>query len=375
MTTVGMIPDPDVVNDWEKYGNPVIKFIANEIRNNSWQIEPINREMVWKKPWLLKSKKIDLLHIHWPFTIYYIGNERRIWKFIPKNLRFFLLKVRLYLWQSYIKRLKIPVVWEIHDLTSHHLYGDSASKGIDYFLYKTIFDLANGIIIHEDSCLPLILDHFKTEYKVYTTACLGDFSRVYGNRISREEALSNLGFPHTNYNKIFGCIGTARKNRNPKEVVDAFLKTSKEDDLLLIGGKEVLKYIENPENPKVKIYDGFLPGSLLRDIVCASDYIVNNGKEYLTSAVIRTAISYHKPVIAYPFGSNIDMALGALIPISSHDEGITSAFQTVYSHTPADYQNLCLNAKKRDDERTWEQTGQKIVSLYEKIVKTSHGSK
>ena len=96
-------------------------------------------------------------------------------------------------WSKIIKQFSFKVVWQIHDVVSHHAHHTKAFQA-DLYLHRSFYKLADGVIIHERSCLPPI-NAAIGEGKKFEIAHLGDYTEVYGKKIFRLEARKNLGVP------------------------------------------------------------------------------------------------------------------------------------------------------------------------------------
>lgn len=358
--------------------------MAKHIQDSSWEVLGLDREHALN-PHELKAAGVSVLHIHWPIYLYKI--PQRAPRVLDRWLRIArrvgaesigIAPVRL--WQTYIGlRMKssvsnwsnalaqsgIKLVWEIHDLCTHRLIGDPIAHRFDYWLHRTIFNTASGIIIHEESSKGPVEESYG-KLDVYSVAPLGDYKQIHGEQISKEEARLRLGLKDRC--TIFAYIGTARKNRNPSKTIEGFREIARVNDHLIIAGSGMRNYIQAPSDDAITVIDGLIENGKLRDIICAADYIVNDAKQYLTSAVIRAAISYAIPVIAYPFGTAIDMAQGALIPIDDAKDGIAGALKVASSIDNTSYANMREYAAIRNQERTWDRMAQACVDLYVRVT-------
>jgi glycosyltransferase involved in cell wall biosynthesis len=127
------------------------------------------------------------------------------------------------------------------------------------------------------------------------------------------------------------------------------------------------QYADQSRDPRIVTYTGLLSNEKIRDVICASDFIVNDAQKYMTSAIIRTALSYHTPVIVNPYGAAEDMARGAAIFIQEDDDPVDDAIREALTMDTEEYMSLVRSAKERNAERTWDQTGNNLVRFYEKI--------
>lgn len=363
---VGMFPDPYDGSDWHRQGNPILAFLAESITETGWEVIPIQLREI-RNPQQLRLLKVDVLHLHWPASIFPEGNHtiRRFLHLLPRKLLARLRVSRIDAWTELTENSGTPIVWQIHDLISHHLVGMGALSLADELLHKRVYQLSEAIIIHELSCGQAVWELHGSQ-KPFAVAPLGDYSRVYGPRLGKEEARSNLDI--SGRGRILSYIGTVRRNRNPADVVGAFLKVRGPGDLLIIAGGGVARAIGTDVDPHVLVYNGFVPREVIRDIFCASDYVINHARKYLTSAVIRTAMSYAVPVIAYPYGSALDMCRDAAVFVGQQDHALEDAITAALGMDDNRYRAMVQAAIRRNSERKWKRAGAACAKLYEQVV-------
>lgn len=123
------------------------------------------------------------------------------------------------------------------------------------------------------------------------------------NKISKDQALSNLNLPSKKYILFIGLI---RKYKGVETLIKAFYYASKEnEDLKLIIAGEFYdditiynKLIKRKDiEDKVIIDDNFLESSKIRDYICVSDLIVQPYKKASQSGITPVAYFYDKPLV------------------------------------------------------------------------------
>lgn len=123
------------------------------------------------------------------------------------------------------------------------------------------------------------------------------------NKISKDQALSNLNLPSKKYILFIGLI---RKYKGVETLIKAFYYVSKEnEDLNLIIAGEFYdditiynKLIKRKDiEDKVIIDDNFLESSKIRDYICVSDLIVQPYKKASQSGITPVAYFYDKPLV------------------------------------------------------------------------------
>jgi len=381
---VGIFPDPYDMNPWNVQNNPILRIWAESIEKNGWNVIGLSLYDILH-PGTLRLKNINILHIHWtdgivshfgkmmgvgPFAEIPLNILKKpIFRYFWSNIYDFLLLHRLSpqvkKWLGEMCTVNIPIVLQIHDLTSHHNSANPTLSYYDIMIKKRLYELSEGIATQEESSITYIFEYYNHK-KPYVITSLGDYSAFHGSLKKKDEARISLNIK--NKRQILSYIGTARPNRNPVNVINSFLTNSSDDDLLIIAGQRMNKYLKIGTNPRVHIISKVIPNSLFRDIICASDFVINDAKEYLTSGILRTAMSYHVPVIAYPYGAAIDMVKGAAIYIDDSDDGINDAIKKALEIDNIMYREMVNQAIIRNNERQWEDTGVIITRLYNDIV-------
>ena len=362
MIRIGMCPDPFLKTAWSTQANPHIYWLAEEIKKDGGEIIPISAKQV-RNPDKLGDLHLDVLHLHWPAAAFnYYVRRWQVQKILPKKLVEVWARIQLSGWEKAMQKAGIPMVWEVHDLLSHHAVGYNYVP--DVLLHQAFFRQSAGLILHGDHCYPPIREFFNGD-KPYTSAVLGSFRPLYGPPISREEARSKLGIQCRG--RIFSYLGSARPLRTPVKAAQAFIANAGEDDLLIIAGKNLDRYISEDLDNRIKVFHGMLPSDLFHQILCASDFVINDAPRYLTSAIIRVAMSYGRPVIAYPFGSAPDMAEGAAIWLDDSPDTLVRAIQMARAMDVAAWQKMSDAALKHENELTWESAGRACIALYEQV--------
>lgn len=377
--TVAVFPNPYLKDEWSTVMHPLLSTWAGSLKQAGWNVIGLNADDLYNSE-LVKNIGPDAIIIHWSesLTTFFINRlpsgrilTSRLSRIIPQSIRksiankiTYSVKNMIDEWSNQISYLNIKLFYQIHELISHSFTEPGLAECDDY-LKKVLFKLSSAFLTQEESSVPLIKNFYSTD-KPYAITYLGDYTKFHGDIISKTAAREKLSI-NQNY-KIISYIGTARKNRNPAEVVKCFQKVAKENDFLLVAGLGVGKHV-HIRSDNIKIYDELLPNELLRNIFCASDYVINDAFDYMTSAVVRTAISYHVPVIVRGYGASIDMANDALIYIEDNDEGLEKAIRYALDLGNEEYNMLVKGAELRNEERQWEQYGKAFDDLFSTLNK------
>jgi glycosyltransferase involved in cell wall biosynthesis len=385
---IGMYPDPYSDSRWGREGNPHLYFLAEAISRNGCEIVPVEtEEMV--EPAKLRRKGIDVLHVHWLDQLFDFFTPLKFFSLLQAYEPFFRKSLRLSAavksrfafsgglfrvrgarnnvdrWMRRIRKNSIPIVWEIHDLLTHYSTESESLAAFSRFLHSSFFEASAGIVVHEHSCEKDVI-RFYGGKKPFAIAQLGDYSIVYGPRVEKEKARKRLGIGKAK--TVLAYVGTPRRNRNPGKTALIFSRIAGTEEILLVAGRGVSRYLPGKIHPGTIVLDRFLKKEEIRDIFCASDFIVHDAQKYLTSAVVRTAMSYGVPVISYAYGCAVDMARDAAIFIGEDAKDLEGALRLSFKIDSEKYERLAMEARARNVERKWDQAGVACAALYRHIL-------
>lgn len=395
---IGMIPYV-TGDEWETNGNPHLVRIIGSLNTLGWEVVGLNSDdfSIVNR---LADKKIDIIFIHWPSSIFDLDvfsrqtlfgkcvheikariqrcHDSGLHSILKAVLDVSLLPIQwlhytcttyfaVQICKSIIKIITssgLPVIWEIHDLGSHHVSNQQFLAKIEHNFFQDIYNACSGVVVHESSCLEPIVQEYGG-LRPYVIAELGSYS--YGAPVDKGEARQRLGI--TTSGKVFAYIGTGRPNRNPLNTINSFKRVAGSKDRLVVAGTGIGPYIPDElSDPRIIVINRYLAPEELRDVFCSADFVINDGVRYLTSAVVRSAMGYGVPVIAYPYGATLDMAQNAALFIG--DGGLDEIFVEVLHMDQSRYELLCREALKRDAERSWEMTGVKLDRFLRRFVDT-----
>jgi hypothetical protein len=370
MIRIGMCPDPYFETEWSRNANPHLVWMADSIQANGGEIIPLSSNQI-QHPALWKKMNLDVIHLHWPAAAFNYNVARKpVQKVLPQTLVINWATMQLKHWQKAVQKQNVPIIWQIHDLLSHHAVGYNFPA--DQLLHRTLFNCSDGLVLLGQGSVQPVVD-FYGEEKPYAIAPLGSYQPLYGESLSVEESKARLGL--TNSGKIFAYLGTARPKRNASACVNAFLESASENDILLIAGTNQDLYTPKDLDPRIHVYHGFVPKTLFLEILSACDFVINDGPNYLTSAIIRTVVSYHKPVICYRYGSAIDYANGCAIWIDDQNGGLAAAIREASEINKETWRILSSQAVVNDGNFTWEQNGPACIELYRQVIQVKKESK
>ncbi|MEM6883623.1 MAG: hypothetical protein AAF571_01230 [Verrucomicrobiota bacterium] len=298
----------------------------------------------------------DILYINWTeWLALAMLKDSPIWIKLLFKIRFLFSFFVRYFVRRALRKFKAggtKIIYHVHDLHSNWLIPDSPPDQVDQILKYEIFKLCDGLVIHEPSALDPIKEHHPVPPKV-AVCPLGGYDKFHGDAADRIFARTRLGISKDSL--VFFCFGYFQSFRNPSQLVDAFMECCDDNWRLIVAGSNSGTFLDQIKlNNQIQILDEFIDDPKLRDLFCASDWVIMNGQQHLTSAVARTAISYSRPVICEAYGSQIDMLEGCSIPLAgqSRDDYI-HAYLRAADTSPEACNTLELSAKRSHDERSW----------------------
>ena len=387
--TVGMCPYPND-SEWNTLGNPLLGRLVKAIEQVGWKVEPVDAYLL-ERPDEIRRRGIDVLHLHWADAAYNLVRFERWWpgwvrlppslRGIHKRLSRAAGAVRLHLrgrrivsqayadidaWITALCEARIPIVWQVHDLLAHAYLGAGtrALGAIDRRLNERIFGAARSLVLHERCCVPEVLDFFGGP-KDHVVVPLGPLA--VRPPIDRATARSRLSLQRQG--RVLSYLGTARPNRNPRHAIQAFCDVAGPRHSLVVAGQGVGGFVPRAARGRgsIHVLDGFVAADAMRDIYCASDFVINDAEGYLTSGVIRTAMEYGRPVIAHPQGCAVDMAAGAAVWIQK-PMGLKGAVGDALEMSELRYTAMVESAGKLNAERQWPAAAAVLTDLYARLT-------
>lgn len=359
---IGIFPDPYLKDKWNNECNQVLKYWADSIKDYGYEVVGVSLANLLK-PHELTTLRIDLIHFHWPEALleHFVSHSRH-----SRFSMLYLLSIKLNIrrWFKDFQLFNIPLVLQIHDLVCHQYDENRLLHDMDLYFRSHLYKISRMVMTQEYSSLSFIEQAYGKKPSAVTY--LGDFQAFHGGLIDKTLARSLLNIDADK--KIFLYMGTARPNRNPLHAINVFNTITDNDAVLVVAGMHTENFQKFSCAGNVLFYSGMLDNDLVRNLFCAADFLINDGTDYLTSGVLRCAMSYGLPVITCHYGASIDMTAGAAIDIKNHKDGLFEAIGTALQLGNKEYDRLVDSAKLRNSERHWSQYGEVCNSFYRDIL-------
>lgn len=320
--------------------DPFLTRFADSCREANIAVDPISSKAGYKQ---------NVCFVHWPHH----------WNRIST------LGYSLGIGQPYATGLRNKrTIWDVHDLVDHRTQsGVKRSLLVRY--YKRLYLEAHAVVVHEQSAIEPLTNLFGERSIDPIVARFGPFDVFHGAELPKDTCRSSLNIPANA--QVFLLFGTDRENRRHDQVVNAFLSNSTPDQFLCVGGgNDGDAQVIARDHNRIRFFGRFLENEIVRDLFCASDFVIEHGVRQLTSGVVRTAISYGKPVVSRDFGCSSDMASGAAVWLSD-DNPMQSIFEQLSCLPQDTYESMALAARTRNLERPWSAFGEAVAGTYDSI--------
>lgn len=300
---------------------------------------------------------------HWPETLYTQIHSRypsAALSLLPGRIRATIVSRTVRQLTSTMSNLQLGganVVLYFHDLSTFSRI--RLIKEIDAQFRPILYRMANTVVFAEDSSRACVEHHYG-QCRSPKISHLGNYRELHGEPMDSCLARERLGIPSGR--TVIFAFGTLRANRKIASLAN-LVRGNSNFHLIAAG-------LGNKSTSESNIWTigGYVSRDMVNTLISSTDYFVNTGSRYLTSATARVAISYSKPVIACRFGSMIDMCKDCLVDIPLEGELPSSFLDFVPLRGSDEYAAMVKAADKRDSERTWTDAARSILDAVNKVA-------
>lgn len=359
---------PGVVGDtrWNREIHPWSALATDAIRAAGCEVVPIDAPSLCALP---PRPELDVIHLNWPQSLVDPSAFKRR-KYLPGPLYARWFRSAVDERMRALEAADVAVVWQVHDLP----YADEA-RTLELLtnVFVRFFARADAFLFYERSAQEPVFELFGSpDQRPVGVAHLGGYLELHGPPVGRAEARARLGL--AGRRRVFLYPGTVRWSRSPAEFARRFAELSEPEDLLIITGRGTHKLDVDSAGGRVQVRPGMIDHDEFRDLICASDFVINDAYRYLGSAILRVALGYGVPVIARSFGCTADIARGAYVEVSEGPDGLDVALAAALA-LPADvHRAMCQQALERDRERPWSAYGARCAETYRRALASRAGS-
>ncbi|MDQ3493213.1 MAG: glycosyltransferase [Chloroflexota bacterium] len=301
----------------------------------------------------------DVVHLHW--TEPYISGGRTDVSRIKATRT--ITELRL------LRRMGMPVVWTVHDLSRH----DRPVDPLEMRFNRELFSLSAAVIVHCGAARAALLEALQLPARAARRVSViphGHYLGAYRNDLSRQEARERLGV--TGDGPVLAFVGWVRPYKGVRELVLAFRELAGDGLRLLIAGTvgsdgfgaELTALAEG--DPRVTLDLGFVPDDDLQMYLNAADVITLPYREIFTSGSVLLAMSFGRAVIAPRrgcIGETLDQA-GALLYEADDLRGLAGALQQALT---ADLDAMGAHNRARVDEFDWGRIAASTLAVYRSV--------
>ena len=304
----------------------------------------------------VKDNRCNVLHLHW-LTPYirsdkWFGNLFYSCKFL----------VDLFL----VRCLGVKVVWTVHNQIGHN----SQFPGLDLWLRKSIAQLVDQLIVHNNSTVDFLEQSWKIDRSKIAVIPHGHYQDAYHPAIEQSEARKQLNLPLSG--RIYLNLGMLRPYKGIENLLNVWRNNRDlfQGDTLLIAGKPLdedygLKLAKLAKSiPGVVLHSDFIESDRIHLFYSAADVVILPFTNILTSGSLILAMSYGKPVIA-PKQGGITETLGQANDLLYDPNETDALLRALKKSTRIDLNQLSRQVVKSCDRLNWDKIALKTKKAYQ----------
>lgn len=230
------------------------------------------------------------LHFDWINSYYF-----RRWTWLTYlSIVAFCAQILLARWMG------VRIVWTLHNILPH----DSSTLWVHRFCQRFLARRCEWIRVFSPGTVARAAAELGVPESTFRITPEGDYTTVYSNTMSREEARKTLGLPDDP--TVFLTIGLIKPYKGILELMDAFVTLPPPAAYLLLAGKvmdqEYGKKIRERLSERVLLVDEFIPPDDLQLYFNAADVVVLPFQSIENSGSVILSMGFSKPVIAPRLG-------------------------------------------------------------------------
>lgn len=239
---------------------------------------------------LLKPRRGDIVHIHWPSYTYRASSFPLT---VAKSL-FFLTLLYGY------KGMGVRLYWTVHNIWPHEGRGRW-----DRFMRRRLLKLCDAAFALSESVKAEAAAAFDIPADKLTVTPHGHYVGAYAPRGS--DIRARFGIPQDRF--LFLFVGRINPYKGVEQLVSAYRSLGADDAALLIAGQADEGYsldfalAGDAAGDCIRLYPRFVDDGELADYLAAADAVVLPYRQITTSGSAILALSHGKPVVAPRLGS------------------------------------------------------------------------
>ena len=270
--------------DWRE-GVPYQRLLADALPPHDVRVTFLeNYKRVFPLRRLMRERRCDVLHLHWPEAYYPVKHDAWDW-FRRARFAFDLAGATRH----------CALATTAHNLHAHNRSNESFAT----FNTRTAHRHAGVVFAHSEIANLRLIKTFDLPSNCVRVIPHGDLSVTLGPPVSKTDARRALGLDDAKVALLFGAI---EPYKGQEEIV-AWWKAARPDVTLAIVGNPITSeyraHIETmiADAPRIVARFGWLPDEQLRLWLCASDVTMFNYRQIFTSGAANLARSWGVPIV------------------------------------------------------------------------------
>lgn len=238
---------------------------------------------------LQKARRGDIVCMHWPSFEYYEPNSTA--RTYVKLLRFVVL-------MAVFRARGLRFFWIAHNLYPHD---GGRSVRAHRIARRVVVAFSSWIGVHSETAGLRVQEEFGVAQRRLVRLERGNWTSLYPNDISREEARRKLGAAPNAF--IFLFFGLCKEYKNLTELVRSHHELADGSLLWIVGQFQSEAYYKEvagaaAASAKVWLRNGRIEHQDVQIFFSACDVAVLPYKEILTSGTVYSALGFGRPVVA-----------------------------------------------------------------------------
>ncbi len=230
------------------------------------------------------------LHFDWIISYYY-----RRWAWLTG------LSVLTFCAQIMLARLLgVRLVWTLHNILPH----DQTHPALHRFCQRFLARRCEWIRVFGESTVQKAAAELRVPEDKFRVVPEGDYTGVYPNDVSQDEARSHLGLPAQG--RVLLYLGLIKPYKGVLELIRTFRQLNQADTYLYIAGKIMDtaygEQIEQELTDQIFLKNEFIPESELQYYFNAADLVVLPFQRIENSGSVIMSMGFARPIIAPKLG-------------------------------------------------------------------------
>ncbi len=290
------------------------------------------------------------------------------------------------LMQAWVKwpLLELPLIWlfrlagircvcTVHDVLPHE------PRRWDPWILRRYYGAFNGLVAHSRLAREQLARlGVRCPVAVIPCALLDQFNQQPLSRADARSRVPGLEGDETSFVALFFGHVTRRKGALAFAEAARYLPAGARIKLVMAGkpdlsGAEMQQLRASCAGGSVMLFEGHVPFEQVQPLFAAADCVVIPYLEGTTSAVMKVALAFEKPIVATPIGDvpeTLDSASAVLIPVTDLALGIAAGIVEARRRA----WDLAAEMRKCKAGLSWQQIGASYAGCLHAALQQDNGS-